>query len=160
MTRNLHNAAVLLLAGSLLAACVTTGTGTGATRSGANPATFNWSSRDAVSGTMTGTLTSTGQTFTGEFFQITSETRIDDLGPLWIGWRRPWVDWPYWGAQFGPQFVTHYSGRVVANLEGGDGQHMRCNFRLVRPASGLAGGATGRCQLPDRGGIDVNFPAR
>jgi len=29
---------------------------------------------------------SDGNTFTGQFFQITSDTTVDNLGPLWDGW--------------------------------------------------------------------------
>ena len=36
--------------------------------------------------------------------------------------------------------MTTYTGRVVANLEGPNGTHMRCRFDLMRPSSGMAGG--------------------
>jgi hypothetical protein len=103
-------------------------------------------------------MLSTGETYAGMYFQITSETRIDDLSPLWVGWARPWADWPYWGLEPGPQFITDYSGRVVANLEGPNGTHMRCRFQLIRPAAGMAGGGQGLCQLPDGAPIDATFP--
>jgi hypothetical protein len=160
MNRTFHRASTLVLAGWLASACTTMGAGTGATRTGADAFTFNWSSTDSVSGSMTATSAATGKAFTGRFFQITSDTRIDDLRPLWTGWGRRWGAWPYWGPDTSPTFVTHYSGRVVANLESADAQHMRCNFRLVRPASGLAGGGEGRCQAPDGKAIDATFPAK
>ena len=31
----------------------------------------------------------------------------------------------------------YYNGRVLANLNGADGEHMRCRFQLVRPQSGM-----------------------
>jgi hypothetical protein len=112
---------------------------------------------------MTAKLENSGETFFGKFYQVTSETRVDDLGPLWIGrWNRTW-DWPYWGAAWGPgwgsSFVTHYSGRVLANLSSATGEHMRCNFHLVHPARGMSGGGEGRCQLADSEAIDATFPA-
>jgi hypothetical protein len=55
--------------------------------------------------------------------------------------------------------VTHYSGKVVANLAASDGKHMRCTFRLVHPDGGMSGGGTGQCQMPDGKTIDANFPA-
>jgi hypothetical protein len=113
-------------------------------------------STDDRSGSMTAIL-STGETYTGMYFQITGETRIDGLGPLWIGWARPWPGWPYWGPDPGPQFITYYSGRVVANLQGTNGEHMRCAFQLVRPAAGMAGGGEDQCQLPSGKTIDTTF---
>ena len=73
----------LLLA--LAAGCTTMGTGFGSTAPGKNPVNFSWKSSDSVSGSMNATL-SDGKTFTGQFFQITSDTTVDNLGPLWAGW--------------------------------------------------------------------------
>lgn len=156
-------ASAVLLAGVLAAACTTMGVGTGTPRGGGSPVDFTWTSKGSVSGTMTARVENTGETFTGNFFQVTSETQVDDLDPLWVGrWHRSW-DWPYWGAgwgpNWGPSFVTQYSGRVLANLSSPNGDHMRCNFTLVNPASGMSGGGVGRCQLPGSEKIDATFPA-
>jgi hypothetical protein len=143
---------------ALAAGCTTMGTGFGSTATGTNPVNFSWKSSDAVSGTMNATL-SGGKTYTGQFFQITGDTTVDQVGPLWAGWGGPgrWGgDWGFWDA--GPQFVTHYSGRVLANLASADGQHMRCKFQLVHPEDGMAGGGTGQCQLPKGKTIDATFP--
>jgi hypothetical protein len=141
----------------LAAGCTTTGTGFGATATGANPVNFNWKSSDSVSGTMDATL-SDGKTYSGQFFQITTDTTVDSLRPLWTGWGGGWRgDWGYWGA--GPQFVTHYSGRILANLSTPDGQYMRCKFQLVHPSDGMAGGGCGRCQMPDGKTIEATFPS-
>jgi hypothetical protein len=146
---------------ALAAGCTTMGTGFGSTATGASPVDFSWKSFDNVSGSMNATL-SDGKTFTGQFFQITSDTTVDNLGPLWAGWggyggRRRWGDdWGFWDA--GREFVTHYSGRVVANLATPDGQHMRCKFQLVHPSDGMAGGGRGQCQLPAGKTIDTTFP--
>jgi hypothetical protein len=151
--------AVLSASILLMSACTTSGMGTGETSGGGTAVDFSWSSENSTSGTMTATLQNSGRAFTGRFFQVTSETRVDDLQPLWTGWRRRWNDWPYWGNDFGPGFMTHYSGRVLANLIGPDGEHMRCNFRLVRPSTGMSGGGEGRCQNPDGSHIDASFPS-
>jgi hypothetical protein len=146
---------------ALAAGCTTMGTGFGSTESGASPVNFNWKSSDSVAGTMSASLAN-GKTFSGKFFQITGDTTVDNLGPLWTGWvgsgyRGRWGgDWGFWDA--GPEFVTHYSGKVLANLASPDGKHMRCNFQLVHPADGMAGGGVGQCQLPSGKTIDTTFP--
>jgi len=146
----------LLLA--LAAGCITMGTGFGSTASGADPVTFSWKSSDSVSGTMSATLTD-GKKYSGQFFEITNDTRVDNLGPLWTGWSPGWRrfgGFDYWDA--GPSFVTHYSGRVVANLGTPSGAHMRCKFQLAHPSEGMAGGGRGQCQMPDGKSIDATFP--
>jgi hypothetical protein len=146
-------------AATLLAtACATMGTGVGETRGGGPGVRFDWKAEDAVKGEMTATF-SDGKSYTGQLFQITSDTRVDDMGPLWVGWhgRGRFGGWGYWDA--GPDFITQYSGRVVANLSDPNGDHMRCNFRLVKPASGMSGGGEGKCQLSDGHTIDATFPA-
>jgi hypothetical protein len=150
----------LLSSATLLAACVTTGVGTGETDGGGPAVSFSWSSDNARTGSITATVASTGEEFTGRFFQVTSETRVDELQPLWSGWHSRWRNWPYWGDDFGPSFMTHYSGRVLANLASANGEHMRCNFRLVRPSSGMSSGGQGRCQSPDGSTVDATFPTR
>lgn len=140
----------------VLAACTTTGMG-GGQLSGAGahnePVSFMWKSTDGgISGTMTAALP--GAIFEGRFFQITSQTRGEVLTPLWTHWRHGWYDWPYWDrAWMAPyptvQFITHYSGKVVATLEAPGNQRMRCRFHLVEPARGMGGGGEGECQLSD-----------
>ena len=148
--------AVPWLAVLAAAGCTTLGVGTGATVSGADPVNFSWKSSDSVSGTMTAT-TPDGTTYSGQFFQVTRDTTVDSLGPLWTGWGR-WggFGWDDWAA--GPSFVTHYTGRVVANLTTPSGAHMRCKFQLAYPDRGMAGGGHGECQMPDGKTIDATFP--
>lgn len=150
----------LLSSATLLAACVTTGVGTGETDGDGPAVSFSWTSDNARTGSMTATVAGTGEEFSGRFFQVTSETRVDELQPLWTGWRSRRRGWPYWGDDFGPSFMTHYSGRVLANLASVNGEHMRCNFRLVRPSSGMSGGGEGRCQGPDGSHVEATFPTR
>lgn len=156
MIRATLKTGVFALAALLVTACTTMGSGIGETRGGGQGVRFSWTARDAVKGDMTATFDG-GESYTGPLFQITSDSRVDDMGPLWVGWHRRWGGWGYWDA--GPEFVTHYSGRVLANLSNASGEHMRCNFRLIRPAAGMSGGGEGKCQLGDGRTIDATFPA-
>ena len=149
------NLAAIVLIGLAVSGCETKGVGEGSTLGGSVHALFTWKATGPARGEMTATL-NTGQTYAGPFFQITQESRIDTLGPLWIGWRRRWRGWDFWEPN--AEFVTHYSGRVLANLAGPGGTRMRCDFQLMRPTSGMAGGGVGHCQLPDGTTIDADFP--
>lgn len=151
--------ALMCMLGLSLGACRTTGTGFGTLQDGATTSVaFDWRGSDAVSGSMTATFAD-GRTFTGKYFQITSETRLEYVEPLWTSWSPRWHGWRYWDPMPTPQFVTHYSGRVLANLSTADGEHMRCRFRLIRPSVGMAGGGAGDCQLPNGETIESVFPA-
>ena len=56
-------------------------------------------------------------------------------------------------------FYKTYSGRVLANLQANDGEHMRCRFDLISPSRGMAGGGEGRCQLSESSReINAEFP--
>jgi len=156
MSRRMWQFGIVVFAALLGAACTTMGSGTGETRGGGPGVRFSWTAEDAVKGEMTATFDS-GEAYAGKLFQITSDTRVDDVAPLWIGWRGRRGGWSNWDD--GPEFITHYSGRVLANLSNADGDHMRCNFRLIRPASGMQGGGEGKCQLKDGRTIDATFPA-
>ena len=146
--------ALVLLAA---AGCASSGAGYGVSRAGREEATFRWDAKNDVSGTLTATMPG-GRIYSGEYFQVTSETRVDGLAPLWDGWRPGWRGWPYWNAAPGPGFVTEYTGRVLANLAANDGDRMRCRFRLIHPAQGMAGGGEGECQLPNGDSMDATFP--
>ncbi len=158
MSRKLWQSGGILLTALLGAACTTMGSGVGETSGGGPGVNFSWRAENAIKGQMTATL-STGEAYMGNLFQITSDTRVDQVGPLWEGWRgrRGWGGWGYWDA--GPEFVTHYTGRVLANLSSPNGDHMRCNFRLIEPDRGMAGGGEGQCQLTAGQTIDATFPA-
>jgi hypothetical protein len=149
--------AALLLTVACAGGCATMGTGSGVTASGAHPVRFNWQSYDDVSGSITATLPD-GKAYTGKYFQVTRDTDVSDLGPLWAGWGPGWRmgGWRDWDP--GPQFITHYSGRVLANLTASGGGYMRCRFQLVHPDEGMAGGGQGECQLPNGLHIDAQFP--
>src|SRR5262245_36487280 len=137
---------VALAAIGLIAGCTSTGTGLGTMRGADTHANFSWKSTDDRTGTLTAQL-SNGKQLSGDCFQITQDTRVEKLAPLWYGWPSAWGGWRYWGPQPRTAFVTHYSGRVVANLADDAGEHMRCNFRLEHPEHGMAGGGAGQCQI-------------
>jgi hypothetical protein len=151
------------------AGCTTSGIGTGQAVGTNLNANFTWTESGGTRGTMIAQL-SNGETFQGEMFQITQESRVTDFGPLWngwgpgFGWGRGWGGfgwgwgWDGWGP-WGPydQTITHYSGQVLANLQG-PGGFMRCHFTLMSPSYGMAGGGVGQCQLPTGTIINAQFP--
>ncbi len=141
-----------------LGGCATSGHGYGETRRGGEHVDFAWTSSGAHEGTMTATLAD-GIAYSGPYFQITRDSTVEHLTPLWYGWRGAWRGWPYWGPEPGLAFVTHYTGKVVANLVGPNDTHMRCHFRLKHPSSEMAGGGVGKCQFADGETIDAQFPA-
>ena len=162
MTHRTMSMALLLGVTLAVAGCATTGAGIGFASTGQHKVLFKWKSSGDVSGSMTASL-SNGTIYSGEYFQITSDTLLSGIGPLGFGWGPEWGmnewggdDWDEWYP--GPQFMTHYSGRVVANLSSVYGTHMRCRFRLIHPADGMAGGGRGICGLPDGSRIHAQFP--
>jgi len=151
----------VLCAGVALGACTTIGNGTGTVSPGGEAVQFSWKSTDGgVSGTMSAALND-GQTFSGPYLQVTSTTQSQDFQPMWSGWEFSWHGWNGMGP-FGPfpetTSTTHYSGRVMANLQAADGQHMRCHFQLNHPDAGMGGGGQGQCQLKSGRSVDAVFP--
>jgi hypothetical protein len=151
------------LATLALVACETTGgggTGSGNVRGTQKPVAFTWESNKNDSGDITATFGS-GRVFKGTYFQITSDTHVDRLDPLWDGWSHPnrRGEWRYWSDEDNREFVKEYSGRVLANLRANDGERMRCRFTLLSPSRGMAGGGEGRCQLSESSReISAEFP--
>lgn len=156
-----HLIAASALVLMIMAGCTTTGIGHGEMTAPGKPAEsvlFSWKSMDGgISGTMMARLPHA--VYEGKFFQITRQTQNVTLAPMWNGWIEGWGDWPYRRYPYSypytaTQFITYYSGKVVANLETNDGQYMRCRFHLANPASGMTGGGQGECQLS--GGRSIN----
>jgi len=145
-------AAFLLVVG-LVVGCATTRTGSGSAVLATNPVKFSWTGSGNVAGSLTATFAN-GEIFTGRYFQITSSL-TDELGPQGPIWHQQGL------YDVGPelQYVAHYTGRVVADLNRSDGAQMRCRFNLMRPVDGMAGGAGGECQLADGRSVDAEFPA-
>jgi hypothetical protein len=141
---------------AIVAGCTTTGTGFGSTASGASLTTFSWRSSDIVSGTMTATL-SDGTTYNGRYYQITPETNVPGIAPLYDGWNPAWEET---NSGEGPwiDFNARLAHRAVARLVSPSGSHMRCKFQLMFPPNGMYGGGRGKCQLPDGRTINATFP--
>ena len=150
----------ILCASLVLGACTTIGTGTGTLGADNQPVNFAWTSTDGgTSGTMTATLAD-GSAFSGAYLQVTSTARNDDFAPMWSEWNYGWPDWQWAGAGMPiSSFQTVYSGHVMANLQSTDGKHMRCDFYLNNPSSGMEGGGQGQCQVQGGATVDAVFPA-
>jgi hypothetical protein len=117
-------------------------------RSGAD---FAWSSTDGVTGSLTALLPD-GRVFRGTYLEVTPATRMDQIEPLLEGWQAH-RGWRHWETRSAFAFAKHYAGRIVADLEAGDGQRMRCHLRLQAPAIGMSGGAEGECEISGGAGI-------
>ena len=147
--------------GTVLSGCTSTGRGTGeSTTTPGITANFTWKQSDPSSGMIQAVVTMPDgrqDTYEGKFYQITKESRIDTIGPLWDPWYPGWYGWPYWGPEPTDSFIEHYTGHVVANLSGPGGR-MRCQFRLLRSSEGMKGGGQGQCQLPTGQTINAEFP--
>jgi hypothetical protein len=147
----------ILCAAIGLSACTTMGTGSGSVSPGGEAVKFSWKSTDGgISGSMSAALKD-GQTFSGPYLQVTSTTRSQDFDPLWTGWEYGWGGWGGFAPFPGTAFTTHYSGRVMANLQAADGQLMRCHFHLNHPDEGMGSGGQGQCQLKSGRSVDAVF---
>ena len=162
MTNPSHHARRAWLAAIAIGAagCTTTGSGSGqvaGARGQEQMVTFSWTSKDGGD-SRTMLVATPGKIYQGRFFQIKQQTTVDTLAPLWGYWRPGWYDWPYWEGPGVPstQFLTRYSGKVVATLDAGD-DHMRCRFHLAAPAQGMGGGGEGECQLSDGHTVEARF---
>jgi hypothetical protein len=150
-----------LFIGAALSGCTSTGRGTGESRTSGVTADFTWKQSEPTSGQMQAVVTMPDgrqDTYEGKFYQITKDSRMETIGPLWDPWYPGWGGWPYWGPGPTDSFIQHYTGHVVANLGGPDGQRMRCHFRLLRSEEGMKGGGQGQCQLPTGQTINAEFP--
>lgn len=168
MTASPFKVAAASLIAIAIAGCTTTGIGYGQVAGSSLRASFNWTETGGTRGMMVAQL-SNGQVYQGPMFQIISES-VADYDPLWRGWGGGfgwghgwgghawgwgWGGWGPWGPD--EETITHYSGQVLANLQG-PGGFMRCNFRLMRPSMGMIGGGMGTCQLPTGTIIQAQFP--
>ena len=162
--RALRLASMALLFGG----CVASGPITGRlTSPGAAPVTITMhyrSARFSQNGTMTATLPS-GESFSGRYLQVASDTDAEMLDPYWGGWGVGWGGWEPWTDDGGPwiagadvpTFVRNYSGRVIATLLGDRGGRMRCRFHLADPDRGMSSGGVGECEVSGGGKISAEF---
>jgi hypothetical protein len=158
VTHRINTLGKRLLA-TLVAGGAVMGSGIIATGASASSLAFTQVPLNSASGVMSATL-SDGTTYTGRYFQISQDTTLDSIRPLWGAWDSAWAGrsgWGYWNATPSPDFIRQYTGSTVANLVAPDGEHARCKFQLVHPAEGIAGGGTGQCQTPDGQTVDATF---
>jgi hypothetical protein len=158
--------AALAVGALLLQSCATNSSGAGVGQrladsgspSAGKTINFGWTSEDGgVTGTLSAQLDD-GASFSGPFMQVTRETHLRHFDPYWAGWRHGWRDWPAWGpAGSGPDLVTHYTGRVIARLQGPGDLRMRCVLHLKAPAKGMGAGGQGQCELSDGRKFDAVF---
>jgi hypothetical protein len=158
----------LVLAAALLGGCVASGAIKGRlTEPGAaaTPVTLHYrSARFNQNGILTATLPD-GESFSGRYLQVTSDTDAESLDPYWGGWGVGWAGWGPWTDDYGPwivgedvpTFVRNYSGKVIATLLGDRGSRMRCRFCLADPSQGMSSGGVGECEVTGGGKIAAEF---
>jgi hypothetical protein len=150
--RRMATVVVALVACVAAAGCATSGVGRGQVEAPGKPeaegeAVFVWrADADARRGTIEAVLPD-GRDFRGTFLQVTSATVAQDIGPGYWSAAGPGYGWGYMAGYDSSTFVRHYSGRVLAQLDGPEGETMRCLFQLARPEDGPASGGMGACEL-------------
>lgn len=159
---------VLALGAAGLAGCVASGAINGRLSTPGSaplPVTLHYrSARFNQNGTITATLPN-GETFSGRYLQVTSDSRAETLDPYWSNWGVAWTSWGPWPDDYGPwivgedlpTFVRNYSGKVIATLLGDRGGRMRCRFRLADPQQGMSKGGVGECEVSGGGKISAEF---
>ena len=150
----------ILISGALVG-CTSTGTGMGESPNGQPTVSFTWQQSNPQSGMLEATVAGPDgaqEQYKGKFFQITRDSDVQTMASVWSPWYPRWRGWPYWGPEPSESFITYYTGQVVANLEGPNGQRMRCHFRLLQSSEGMRGGGQGECQLPTGETIRAEFP--
>jgi hypothetical protein len=151
------------LVATMLAGCTTTGTIDGRVAGPDKPAAAVAFTYTASWGRHGGTLSTTlpsGESFSGQYVQITSTSTVDTSDPFF--WNPDWADWnpfstPWFDGSDVSTFVKKYSGKVVATLFGDKGDSMHCRFRLNDPKLGMPGGGVGQCQVSNGSHIDARF---
>ena len=167
MTRHAFTVATLLCLAA--AGCVASGPINGRLKLPGKepvPVTMTYrSERFGENGTMQATLPG-GETFSGRYLQVTSETSAEAIDPMWGGFSMGWdsfggeggIEGPAWvGGYDMPEFMQNYSGKVIALLLGDRGDKMRCRFRLANPSEGMSGGGVGECQVTGGATIDAEL---
>ncbi|MDQ3033599.1 MAG: hypothetical protein M3Y87_14360 [Myxococcota bacterium] len=153
-----------LLVGAALFAlgCASSGVGVGRLTSPGKPeaegnVVFRWrAGLDATNGDIGASLPD-GRRFAGRFLQVTSTTVAQHLD-AWSTLGAPYYGNARGGAYWEPvdasSFVTRYTGRVMAQLQGPDDEVMRCLFVLEDPVAGPQSGGLGNCELSTGERID------
>lgn len=159
-------ARALLLGFVSLTGCRQTGHGEARLNTPASAATpapvadFEWHRYgiDAGSGDMRATFPGS-HVYAGPFAQVRAQLETDATGTRFVAWLMPpWArDDPWFSPPSACEGVN--SRALLALLTHRDGSALRCQFRLARPDAGIAGGASGRCQLSRDGStFDLALP--
>lgn len=157
-----HALALLACAALFACGCATSGVGTGRLVSPGKPEAegnvrFGWrAGMDTTQGDIAATLPD-GRRFEGRFLQVTSATvaqQFDAWSTLGAPYYGNWRGGAYWEPVDASSFVTHYTGRVLAQLAGPNDELMRCTFLLEDPVAGPQSGGLGDCELTTGERID------
>jgi hypothetical protein len=165
----MHSADVAVaVAATVLAGCVASGPIRGRLTTADGPPTpvtlYYRSERFNQNGTIRTTLPG-GETFTGRYLEVTSDTSAEALDPFWGDWGVGWAGWGPFSDDYGawvvgadlPTFVRNYTGVVIATLLGDKDSRMRCRFRLAEPEQGMSSGGVGECEVSGGGKISAEF---
>lgn len=148
-------ATVLLSSALLVGGCATSGMGTGQLQSPAKPdsegpVSFRWRTGMNTSEGDISAVLPDGREFSGRFMQVTSATvsqHLDAWSPVGAPYYGGGRGGAYWEPVDATSFATYYSGRIIAQLQGPDGEAIRCMFVLEDPVAGPQSGGLGDCQL-------------
>jgi hypothetical protein len=101
-----------------------------------------------------------GKVYSGQFAQLRAQLDTNTEGTYFIAWSYPkWADDPWYG-KLPAAYTGVNTAKVMARLESPEHSLLRCKFELRRPDAGLAGGASGQCQIAeDQSIIDVELPS-
>ena len=139
--------------------------------------TISYSSDEAYGGVVNITLGPEGERFRGNFVRINNESQgkairgniMSSWVTLWDQnhkpgeadpWMRGTVDAPASreaGSGWDFYLRKHYSGQVIAFLNGDRGNGIRCRMELKNRAEGMSGGGSGECEVSDGSHIRIRF---
>jgi len=139
---------------------------------------LSYASDQSIGGTINVTLGAGGEHFRGEFVRLSDDSQGTEVaGRVMSAWGAKWEgqsksdqedSWlpgskkdGGFGTEAGSGFNfylrKHYSGRVIAWLEGNRGHNMRCRMELKLPAEGMSGGGSGECQASEGSQVIIRF---
>jgi len=133
------------------------------------PASFSFHRQELGAGRISVQLGEPGKRYVGQYLRLTGSRPLSRIRIFYTYWVSDDFDDFHVGPTGAPlkrravtleQFQRRYAGSVVATMIGEEGGSMRCVFSLIDPDGGLAGGASGRCQISDGGVVDVVQNAR
>lgn len=128
---------------------------------------FTWKEAKGKDKAHSGTIETTlpdGETFEGQYHEIIATTTIETIEGFYGSWYGdPWADWTWGGAwpryATTTEYLSYYTGHIVALLGGNRGTTMRCDFQVADATRGLKSGGEGECQLSNGDRITAVFAA-